>query len=57
MNRNFYCRFVILPEWEYADMKAVPVIRINLSRINNRSAGTEERLYSEAAGHSFAVYI
>ena len=32
MNWNFYCQLVILQEWVCADMRAVTVIQINLSR-------------------------
>ncbi|MFR7441997.1 MAG: hypothetical protein ACLUUG_12615 [Lachnospiraceae bacterium] len=35
-SRNFYCLFVILPEWVCADMREVTDIRINLSQMNNK---------------------
>ena len=36
MNWNFYCQLVILQEWVCADMRAVTVIQINLSQMNNK---------------------
>ena len=36
MSWNFYCLFVILPEWVCADMREVTDIRINLSQMNNK---------------------
>ena len=36
MSRNFYCLFVILPEWVCADMREVTDIRISLNQMKNK---------------------